>query len=108
MCKSTVFLSFPYNSHNTDTVDDRKTKENKETKKSKSKSKDSFSDMNNTEKSQNDLFPNLCVRGDTVECTVCGMKLGKYAISDAPCPCGILVPGPALRINSTKVGTSAS
>lgn len=46
---------------------------------------------------------NIDVCGVTAECGSCGIKLGKFSQIDSPCPCGILVPGPALRINSNKV-----
>jgi hypothetical protein len=45
----------------------------------------------------------LAVRGNSVECTVCGMKLGKYSAGETNCPCGALVPGPTVRITTAKV-----
>lgn len=51
---------------------------------------------------------NIDVCGVTAECGSCGIKLGKFSQIDSPCPCGILVPGPALRINSNKVSKVAS
>jgi Tat protein secretion system quality control protein TatD with DNase activity len=39
----------------------------------------------------------------TVECPDCSCKLGRWSLADAPCPCGIMVPGPSLRITTAKV-----
>ena len=52
-------------------------------------------------------FVNLTVCGVTVECSVCGVKLGRFSVVECPCSCGIMVPGPALRINAVKVGPLA-
>ena len=39
----------------------------------------------------------------TVECPGCSCKLGRWSLVDAPCPCGIMVPGPSLRVATAKV-----
>lgn len=43
------------------------------------------------------------LRGGIVDCKECGVKLGKFSECESPCACGILVPGPNIKINSTKV-----
>lgn len=105
LCKSSYFLSYAF-------IEDQKTenlgfegekkKEIKESKKLKSHTILS----NDDSMILSAKYPNMNILGDTVECSVCGVKLGKYSHTEAPCPCGILVPGPAVRINATKVRTT--
>ncbi len=43
------------------------------------------------------------IRGGNVECSQCGMKIGKYSPGEAICPCGAVVTGPVAKINATKI-----
>lgn len=45
----------------------------------------------------------LSIRGGNVECSECGVKLGKYSAGEAVCPCGAVVQGPVTKINAQKV-----
>ncbi len=38
-----------------------------------------------------------------VECPSCSAKLGRISLTETPCPCGILIPGPCLKILTSKV-----
>lgn len=45
----------------------------------------------------------VTIRGGNVECSECGVKLGKFSTGDAVCPCGAVVHGPVAKINATKI-----
>lgn len=45
----------------------------------------------------------VSIRGGNVECTNCGIKLGKFSAGEAICPCGATVSGPVTKINASKV-----
>ena len=104
LCKSSYFLCCPSSGgHNieTEVFEDEKKKGSKESKKSKLKFSNSLGEGECSAFTVK--HPNMRVVGDTVECSVCGVKLGRFSQFETPCPCGILVPGPAVRINAAKV-----
>jgi Tat protein secretion system quality control protein TatD with DNase activity len=43
------------------------------------------------------------IRGGNVECSSCGMKLGKYSPSEAICSCGKVIAGPVAKVNANKI-----
>lgn len=45
----------------------------------------------------------VTIRGGNVECSDCGVKLGKFSTGDAVCPCGAVVHGPVAKVNATKI-----
>lgn len=45
----------------------------------------------------------VSIRGGNVECSECGVKLGKFSTGDAVCPCGAVVHGPVAKVNATKI-----
>lgn len=45
----------------------------------------------------------LSINGNSVACDNCGNKVGKFAVSESTCPCGVIIPGPTVRITSAKV-----
>ena len=50
----------------------------------------------------------LEIKHDVAECAECGAKVGRYfsfLSSGGTCPCGVVVPGPVFRLNSSKIDT---
>eukprot|EP01041_Mallomonas_annulata_P005652 gene5652-11402_t len=45
----------------------------------------------------------LGIMSNTLECSECGCKLGKFSSGDATCPCGAIVHGPIARVIRSKV-----
>ena len=43
------------------------------------------------------------VAGKNVECNKCAAKLGRFSTDSVTCPCGAMVPGPAVRMTTSKV-----
>ena len=121
LCKSSIFLSYPFGDDQRDSgldaavksstyVQDKDTSSKAPARKEGKKSKDiHHSDViigsvsNVTDNSTVRCTFNVAVCGVAVECGGCGIKLGRFSPQDSPCSCGILVPGPALRITATKV-----
>ena len=107
MCKSSYFLSCPSSggfNFETEVSEDEKKKGFKGNKKLKLQLSNSMFEGECS--AFNEKHPNMRVVGDTVECSICGVKLGRFSQFETPCPCGILVPGPAVRINAAKVRTA--
>ena len=109
MCKSSYFLSCP-SSGNLDFETEVFENENEKKKEFNGSNKLKLKLSNSLREGEcsvvNVKHPNMRVVGDTVECSVCGVKLGRFSQFETPCPCGILVPGPAVRINAAKVHTA--
>jgi hypothetical protein len=108
LCKSTLFLSYPLRGQGDEhpKVDDSTTKTASGKKISthdvrKGRSKSNVESNDTGDKKCSSL--NMTVCGVTVECSSCGVKLGRFSEVESPCSCGIMVPGPALRINAAKV-----
>jgi Tat protein secretion system quality control protein TatD with DNase activity len=108
LCKSTLFLSYllrgqddePFKGDDltTKTVSGKKASTN-DVRKGRAKSNVEWNETG--DKKGSNL--NMTVCGVTVECSSCGVKLGRFSEVESPCSCGIMVPGPALRINAAKV-----
>ena len=96
MCKTSIFLT--YN-------EDPKGEEEDLAGSKGSKKKSNLKAPRSADASSNSSASagNFVVTGVTVECRVCGVKLGRYSPVPAPCPCGVMVPGPALRLSAVKV-----
>jgi hypothetical protein len=43
------------------------------------------------------------VAGKNVECNKCAAKLGRFSTDSVTCPCDAMVPGPAVRMTTSKV-----
>jgi hypothetical protein len=99
LCKSTIFLNLSSRESN-DIENEAEESMFKNTKKS---GRNKLAGYDNEGILMiNDYFQ-FNLRGGIVDCKECGVKLGKYSECESPCACGILVPGPNIKINSTKV-----
>ena len=125
LCKSSIFLSYPFGETQrysgidatvksgaeiSDTIQSQSSKgsSRKEGKKLKDVNQSDIVSISGGGSNVTDSFTarctfNVAVCGVAVECGGCGIKLGRFSPQDSPCSCGILVPGPALRITATKV-----
>ena len=45
----------------------------------------------------------LSIQGTSILCRKCGLKLGKYNISETTCPCGAIIKGPTAKVTSSKL-----
>lgn len=108
MCKSTLYLSYPLK----DQIGEFPMRDNLATK--TTSGKNVSADDTRQGRAKSSVGPNdtgyrkssslyMTVNGVTVECSSCGVKLGRFSEVESPCSCGIMVPGPALRINAAKV-----
>jgi hypothetical protein len=46
---------------------------------------------------------NLEIKSNSVQCSECRLKLGKYILDEGACACGVCVAGPVIRLLSAKV-----
>jgi len=45
----------------------------------------------------------LSIQGTSILCRKCGLKLGKYNVSEATCPCGAIIKGPTAKVTTSKL-----
>ena len=78
----------------------------KNTNKKSSSNKTAVNDSKNTTGTVGDIdidSYNFMINGNNVECSHCGIKIGRFSETDTFCPCGASVTGPSIRITTAKI-----